>query len=147
MTITTKLAEVKDRIKKLRELKGFTQAQLAQKLDMTVRNYQNLENGNKDISFSELQIIADALEMSVSSLVGFDTKMVFNNCKMDGDYSASYINSIVNGAEKLYEKLLTEKDTHISNLQKQIQKNEDKHEKQIQSLEKQLDALHILLNK
>jgi transcriptional regulator with XRE-family HTH domain len=146
MKITTQLAEVKDRIKKLRELKGFTQTQLAQKLNMTVRNYQNLENGDKDISFSELQIIADALEMSIASLVSFDTKMVFNNCKVDGN-SANYINSIVNGAEKLYEKLLIEKDNYINDLQKQIQKNEDKHDKQIQSLEKQLDALHILLNK
>jgi transcriptional regulator with XRE-family HTH domain len=136
MTVTNQLAEVKARIKKLRELKGFTQAQLAERLGMTPRNYQNLENGEKDISFAELQIIANALEMSVAGVVGFDEKMVFNNCKVDGN-SANYNNYIMNTTEKIYDKILLEKDKYIENLEKQI----NRQDKQLDEKQRIIDSL------
>lgn len=137
MIVQTQLAELKERIKKLRELKGFTQQQLAERLGMTTRNYQNLENGDKDISFSELQIIANSLEMSVSGVVGFDEKMVFNNCKAENNENVAYGNLNIYTTEKLYDKILNEKDKRIEELERQI----NRQDKQLDEKQRVIDSL------
>lgn len=145
------LAEVKQHIAKLRELKGYTQEQMANKLGkgFSIRTIQDLENDiSKDISFLQLQKIAEVLEMTVSGLVGFDERIIFNNCKAEQQATLQGINYgtfTINDFEKLYERVNQEKDARISDLQKQLQTTETKHEKQIASLERHLEALHQLL--
>lgn len=130
------LAEVKGNIKRLRELKGFTQGQIAEKLSMKLRNYQDIENeADRDFSFLQLQKIAKVLEMSVASLVGFDERIIFNNCT-NGNESPSSFHYKVETPEKLYEKLVTEKDKRIEFLEKRLEREE-----------KQNDMLQALLSK
>ncbi len=132
-----KLAEIKQNIKNLRELKGFTQEQMAENIGMKTRNYIDLENDiAKDIPVTHLNNIAQVLEMSLASLIGFDEKVVFNDCKAEGTYAANCVHYTIHETSKLYEKTLSEKDARITDLQKQIA-----------SFERQLEALHKLLDK
>lgn len=117
------LLALKENIKKLRELKGFTQEQMADQLNgIKLRTYQDIENSRtRDISFTELEQIAKVLEINTSQLVGFNEKLIFNHCKAEGDNAFNCGNFTIHSAEKLYEKLLSEKDKRIESMEKQIE--------------------------
>lgn len=58
---------VNNRIKKLRIEKGYSQEQLAEKANVSIRTVQRLEAGN-DASISTLSLIAGALDVEVNDL-------------------------------------------------------------------------------
>ena len=66
------------KIKKIRELKNYTQEHLADKLGMSLTGYGKIERDETDIPFSRLHQIAEVLGVSVEDVVGFDEKNVFN---------------------------------------------------------------------
>lgn len=55
-------------LKRLRREKGFTQAELAEIIDMSVRGYQKYEQGESWPGPAKLRAIAEALSCSVSDL-------------------------------------------------------------------------------
>lgn len=65
-------------IKKLRELKNYTQAYMAERLNMSVPGYSKIENDKTDITISKINTIADVLEVDVNSILNFDSKNIFN---------------------------------------------------------------------
>jgi transcriptional regulator with XRE-family HTH domain len=67
-----------NKIKKLRELKGFKQEYMAERLGITQQSYSKLESDKGDIPFSRIEQLADIFEMKPEDLVAFDEKMVFN---------------------------------------------------------------------
>ncbi|SFE50120.1 helix-turn-helix domain-containing protein [Thermoflexibacter ruber] len=67
------------KIKKLRELRNFTQEYMAKKLNMSTNGYGKIEREETDISYSRMQQIAEVLEVSISEIINFDDKMVFSN--------------------------------------------------------------------
>ena len=68
-----------ENIKKLRELKGISREYVAEKLDLHVTSYGNIERGQADITISKLFKIAKILEVSPSEIVGFTDKYNVNN--------------------------------------------------------------------
>ncbi|TAH20133.1 MAG: XRE family transcriptional regulator [Cytophagales bacterium] len=65
------------KIKKLRELRNYTQEFMAEKLSMSQTGYSNIERDETDVSLSRLQQIAKVLEIKLQDLLGFDEKMLF----------------------------------------------------------------------
>ena len=59
-------------IKKYRELRGLTQNQLAEKVDLSREYVADIERGLKNISLRKLYAIADVLNVKCSDLVDFD---------------------------------------------------------------------------
>lgn len=116
------LLGLKENIKKLRELKGYTQEQMVNQLDnIKLRTYQDIENSRtRDISYTELEQIAKVLEINVSQLVGFNEKLIFNHCKAEGDNAFNCGNFTIHSAEKLYERLISDKDKYIQGLERQL---------------------------
>jgi hypothetical protein len=92
-------------------------------------------------------MIAQTLEMSLASLVGFDEKVLFDNCKAEGTYAANCVHYTIHETSKLHEKVHQEKDARIAFLEKQLQSNNQTHEKQVASLERQLDEKQLIINK
>lgn len=118
---------LKNKIKKLRTLRGFSQEQMAEALNISLKSYANIENEKQDIGFGKLLKIAHILEMNVADLVGFDERIIFNN--QESTISNSILNnmySTVSTAESLYEKILAKKDRNIekqvANLQATVHK-------------------------
>lgn len=68
--------QVGNKIKKLRELRNFTQDHMADALQMSQAGYGKIERDETDISLSRLQQIAEVLKVGLSDLIGFDEKMV-----------------------------------------------------------------------
>lgn len=59
-------------IKKYRELKGLSQNQLAELVDLSREYVADVERGHKRISLKKLFSVVDALEIKCSDLVDFD---------------------------------------------------------------------------
>lgn len=70
--------KIGDNIKKLRELKNYTQAYMANQLELSLASYGRIERDDTDITISRLTQIAAILETSLSNILNFDSNQVFN---------------------------------------------------------------------
>ncbi len=61
-----------ENIKRYRELKGLTQAELAEKLDFSYEYVCRVERGQKYISLRKLFQIADIFEIGINKLIDFE---------------------------------------------------------------------------
>ncbi len=74
------LMHVGIKIRKLRELKGYSQEYVASQLGMVQTNYSKIERGEtKDITVKRLEEIAKVLEVTPATILNFDEKQVFNS--------------------------------------------------------------------
>ena len=64
------VTEFGDQLKKIRKLKGITQKELAQKIGITQRMISHYESKVKSPPLKYIILIADALQVSVDTLVG-----------------------------------------------------------------------------
>jgi transcriptional regulator with XRE-family HTH domain len=97
-------------IKKIRELKNFTQEYMAEQLKMSQRGYSKIENGEVDISFTRIKDIAKVLGLKATEIVGFDEKFVLFSIthNQTGVENGIYINNELSNKEReLYEKQIT----------------------------------------
>ncbi len=69
---------VGEKIKKLRELKNYTQYYMANELNLSLSGYGKIERDETDISLSRLEEIAKVLEVDLPTILSFDEKNVFN---------------------------------------------------------------------
>ncbi len=67
------------KIRKIRELKNYTQAYMAEQLGIAQNSYSRYENPDTDLKPDLLQQIADILEVTPEQIAGFDEKVVLNN--------------------------------------------------------------------
>jgi transcriptional regulator with XRE-family HTH domain len=68
---------VHEKIRLVREAKGLTQEQVAEKLEMSPNGYGDIERGDSDIKLSKLEKIAELFGISLSELVDLTEKGIF----------------------------------------------------------------------
>lgn len=117
--------EIGDKIRKIRELKGLSQENVAAELEMSVTGYGKIERGEVNLSYDKLIKIAQIFKVEVEQLISFDEKVVFNymNNKIEQQISQNFMPVEL---KQLYEdkiKLLEEK---VEYLQKIINEKEKK---------------------
>ena len=68
------------KIKKLRELKNYTQSHVAEGIGLTQSAYSKMEQGETEVSFSysKLEKVAGVLGMRPEDIISFNESMVFN---------------------------------------------------------------------
>ncbi|MEY5049757.1 MAG: hypothetical protein RLZZ175_3116 [Bacteroidota bacterium] len=98
------------KIKKLRELKNYTQEYMAEKLNISQSTYARFEKDDSDVTISKLQQIAEVLEVTLNDILDFNSQYIFNN------YSKTKNGFNINHSSEL-EKELFEK--HINHLTKE----------------------------
>jgi transcriptional regulator with XRE-family HTH domain len=114
-----------DKVKKLRELKGYKQEYMAEKLSISQQSYSNLESGKMDVPFSKIEQIADLFGMRVEDMVSFDEKVVFNlNAQHTSAFNSGSVqnNNFPEKLQQLYEdkiRLLEEKIAWLEKGEKQ----------------------------
>jgi len=69
---------VGEKIKKIRELKNYTQQHMADELELSLSGYGKIERDETDISISRLEKIAAVLDVDVNTILSFDERQVFN---------------------------------------------------------------------
>jgi transcriptional regulator with XRE-family HTH domain len=96
-----------DKIKKLREIRGFSQEYMAERMGISQAGYSKMERETTDLTLTRLEQIANVLEINPMDLIAMDEKIVFNNCNRFYGYILGGTNHI-NGAladdeRKIYE--------------------------------------------
>jgi transcriptional regulator with XRE-family HTH domain len=69
---------VHEKIKLVRQSKGLTQEEVAEKLNMSVSGYGDIERGDSDLKLSKLEKIADLFGISINDLFNLNDKSVLN---------------------------------------------------------------------
>jgi len=109
---------IASKIRKIRELKGFSQEYVASRLEVTQNTYSKIERGETSLSVDKLAAICSILEVDFNTLFNFDENLIFNNCTQTGNFGNN--NTLVlNTVEKLqevYDKLILSKDAEIATL-------------------------------
>ncbi len=79
------------KIRKLRELKGYSQEYMAASLDMSQNNYSKIELERNHLTLERLQQIARLLDIDPVKIIEFDDDTIFNNHNQQGGNAANYI--------------------------------------------------------
>ncbi|MEI7795360.1 MAG: helix-turn-helix transcriptional regulator [Methylococcaceae bacterium] len=70
--------KVCEKIKRLRQEKGWSQEELANKLEISVNAYGSIERGDTDVNLSRLEEISEVFEIDVADLFDRKTNIVNN---------------------------------------------------------------------
>lgn len=68
--------KVNEKIRTIRQLKDFSQEDMAEKLGISKNTYANIERGETDVSVSRLEQIANTFEMDLVELFNFGERTV-----------------------------------------------------------------------
>lgn len=68
------LSTIGEKVRFFRMLKGLKQIDVAEKLGIDVKTFQNIESGKTDVPISRLQQIAGVFEVELFELLGVGTK-------------------------------------------------------------------------
>ena len=118
--------EINEKIRFMREIKGWSQKEMAEKLNMSMNGYANIEKGETNIQYSRLEQISELLGMKLSELTDLDDRnfQIFLECESSGNYEN---NISINSSDEVAE--LRHK-LEISKLETEQQKMVNLHLKQ-----------------
>lgn len=112
-----------NKIKKVRELKNYTQDYMAQRLEMSQAGYSKIESDESDISFTKLNLISEILEVKLEDLISFDEKYVFNIMNNQIGIKDLNLPSAISGQErKLFEDQIQQLKDEVTFLRSIIEK-------------------------
>ena len=72
------MIKVGNKIKKLRELKNYTQEFMATSLNLSPNGYGKIERDEVDVTLGRLEEVAKILEVDYQQILNFDEKQIFN---------------------------------------------------------------------
>jgi transcriptional regulator with XRE-family HTH domain len=119
------MGAIHNKIKMLRSQNGLTQQEMADKMNMHLKTWQKIENGVTKLDIDRLKQIAEVLETTIEDLINVEEGVYINEIKNN---DVGFNNSTITIQHKseiesqLYERLLTEKDLKIQNMEKEISK-------------------------
>lgn len=92
--------KLRQNIRDIREDKHFTQADMAEKLGLSITGYAKIERGQSQINIERLQQISKVLEVSIAELIPFcdDGVVVFNNSNDNFSNSSNFSLALGNPA-------------------------------------------------
>lgn len=112
--------EIGIKVKKLRELRNFTQEYMAKNLDMTTSGYGKIERDESEVSYQRLEKIAEVLGIKVEDIINFNEKLVFNQMNNTHATAGYIINQNISDQDKnLYEQMITqlkEENTYLKSI-------------------------------
>ncbi|QTE35871.1 helix-turn-helix transcriptional regulator [Mucilaginibacter gossypii] len=104
------------KIRMIRELRGYSQENVAAKLGMTQASYSRIENNQTKLDTSLLEKLAKELGVSASDIMSAEPVVVNFYGPNHGAAPFGSIGTINIEQKELYEKLLTSKDEEIAHL-------------------------------
>jgi transcriptional regulator with XRE-family HTH domain len=110
------------KIKKLRELKNFTQSHIASELGITQSAYSKMEQGETEISYSKISKIAEVLGISPEEIMTFNEQMIFNVMHNQTGNGFVVNKGISDNEKKLYEDQIAQLKEEVSYLKKVLDK-------------------------
>ncbi|MDM8564656.1 helix-turn-helix transcriptional regulator [Candidatus Halobeggiatoa sp. HSG11] len=105
--------KIYEKIKFLRQHKGWSQEEMAEKLQMSVSGYANIERGLTDVQISRLEQVSEILGINVLELLSFGEKNL--QLVLLGDN-----NQLINSSEEQLQNKLEQALFKIEQQQKEI---------------------------
>lgn len=124
------MTKVHENIRKIRELKGYSQENLAHRLEMSQSAYAKYEKESSNITLRRLEQIAQELEVSLTELLSLDKSTVYN-------FSNNQISTVSNIIENLHTENIETLNIFINFLKDENNSLKDR----IKFLEEKLDSL------
>jgi transcriptional regulator with XRE-family HTH domain len=106
------LCRLLQKLEKIRELKGYSQEYMADKLKVSQATYIKLEKDDKFVNFEKLAEISAIFEIDPLKLINFDEQVVFNNYNSTQAGFNNYI--------QLPEKLIEQYEARIKQLEEEV---------------------------
>lgn len=111
------------KIKQLRQARELTQENMAEKLSISLKAYQNFENAITKLDFERLKQVAEILEIELEELINAEDNGVYiaeiKNNSVGYNGSNVTINEAESSSEReLFEKIIEAKDEQIKQLTK-----------------------------
>lgn len=72
-----------EKIRKIRDLKGLSQENMADMLDLSLPTYADIERGKKDVTIGRLKQVAEKLGVTLNDIINFDERVAifFDQCQ------------------------------------------------------------------
>ena len=114
--------DIGENIRKVRDLKGFSQQALAESIGLSQKQLSRIETNQVSPTFDTLEKICEALGITLKNLLQINEDFVFNNYNENhnGGKFIAYNNTDIKQIENLYKQLLAEKDKIISMLEAKV---------------------------
>ncbi len=110
-----------DKIRSIREMRGFSQEYLSQKLGIAQNSYSRIENNQTKLSSEMLEKLAKELGVSPIDILSNEPTIInFYGANHGAQGSFGVIETFNAGQKELYEKIITGKEEEIARLQKII---------------------------
>lgn len=116
-----------NKIRKIREIKGFKQETVAEKIGLSLSSYGKIERGEVKLSVERLSTIASAMELPMNAILEFDEGVninfsanTFNENSHGGYYQNPHAHFHLQSVEELKSQIETLKGV-ISNLENIVQ--------------------------
>jgi transcriptional regulator with XRE-family HTH domain len=113
-----------DTIRLLREARGLSQKQMADKLGITQQAYSNLEKKPERATLERLRQIAQILQVELITLLGEEDTYILQSFNQSGGNAATQMNITPSASEReIYDKLIVSLKEEIAFLRElQLQK-------------------------
>lgn len=112
------------KIRQIRELKGYSQEYIADKLGISQRAYSKIETGKTGANWGRVTQIAEVLEVDPLDIAAFDDNLIFNNCSQSGKFDQFY-NNMPNELIIQYEKRIEGLQEEVIFLKKLVLKQKE----------------------
>ena len=99
-------AQIGEKVRRLREIKGMRQESVAHELGMTPNGYGKIERGESSITLERLEQIARVLNMSPLDILRFDESTVYHIQNMNSSAPQGVVNNYA--ANELEKRMLLE---------------------------------------
>ncbi len=102
--------KINEKIRFIREMKGWSQKEMAEKLNMSTSGYANIERGETNVQYSRLEQLAKLLDLKLSELTDLDDKnfqIFLGGNDQDGDNNVTMYSSDTQLQHKLEMNKLT----------------------------------------
>lgn len=115
------MLEIGNNIRRIREIKNYTQEAVAERVGMSVSAYGDIERGKSDVNFTRLGEIAEALEVKPEEIVTFGS-VTYNNTINDGQHGINNQGTVNNNIPEnmmlleraVFDKMMKDKDEEIA---------------------------------
>lgn len=100
-------------IRKLREIKGYSQEYMAHELNINQASYAKLENSSTKITVDRLFAISKLLETDVADILELNKQTIFNQNNNTTANAFANVENLHQENREVYEKLIQAKDEQI----------------------------------
>lgn len=111
-----------EKIRLIREMRGFSQENVAAKLGIAQNTYSKIETNQTKLESGMLVKIAEVLEVSPMDILSPQPAIINFQSNKGTQQSFGYVETVISGQKELFEKMLEAKDQEIARLSKIIEK-------------------------